>query len=53
MDDAVERELTVPDAAEAGEYGLVDRVIEERQLPRRAMAGFGRGANGEDGSGDN
>jgi ATP-dependent Clp protease, protease subunit len=33
-------------ATEAAEYGLVDRVIEARQLPRRAMAGFGAGANG-------
>jgi ATP-dependent Clp protease, protease subunit len=32
-------------ATEAAEYGLVDRVIEARQLPRRAMAGFGAGAN--------
>ncbi len=28
-------------ADEAVEYGLVDRVVEERQLPRRATAGFG------------
>ena len=31
-------------AEEAVEYGLVDRVIEERLLPRRATAGFGAAA---------
>ena len=32
-------------ADEAVEYGLVDRVVEERKLPRR-MAGFAAGGNG-------
>jgi ATP-dependent protease ClpP protease subunit len=27
-------------AAEAVEYGLVDRIVEERRLPRKATAGF-------------
>ena len=31
-------------AAEAVDYGLVDRVVSERQLPRRASAGFASAA---------
>ena len=31
-------------AAEALEYGLVDRIVEERRLPRRAAAGFAASA---------
>ena len=31
-------------ASEAVEYGLVDRVVEHRNLPRRATAGFGAAA---------
>jgi ATP-dependent Clp protease protease subunit len=34
-------------AEEALEYGLVDRVVEHRRLPRRAMAGFGAASGGE------
>ncbi len=34
-------------AAEAVEYGLVDRVVEERKLPKRVTAGFGAEIDGE------
>ena len=34
-------------AAEAADYGLIDRVVEARQLPRRVRAGFGANAIGD------
>jgi len=34
-------------AEEAVEYGLVDRIVEERKLPRRVAAGFGAAAAAE------
>ena len=42
-------------AAEAADYGLIDRVVEARQLPRRVRAGFGANADrsGNRDEGDN